>query len=223
MPFGLTGALSCFNEVTGQALHRLVNTMIQLFMDDGAMARDIFEDKFVNLRTFFMRCHEMSLLLSPQKTQLFMSEVVFAGKRVGVEGIKVDLSKLMAVMNWQTPTTIQNLSSFLGLTGYFRPLMKNYSLLEKPLKYLLNTLEVSKASGKCVYQAAAQSHKLDSQWSREHNKAFIILKTALTSAPVLKGPKYNGTSFIVTTDGCKDGFDGVLSQQFEWTSSKLKT
>ena len=87
MPFGLTGALSCFNEVTGQALHRLVNTMIQLFVDDGAMARDIFEDKFVNLRTFFMRCSEMSLSLSPQKTQLFMAEVIFAGERVGVEGI----------------------------------------------------------------------------------------------------------------------------------------
>ena len=46
---------------------------------------------------------------------------------------------------------------------------------------------------------------------------------ALTSAPVLKGPKYDGTSFIVTTDGCKDGFTGILSQRFEWTSPKLKT
>ena len=84
-------------------------------------------------------------------------------------------------------------------------------------------LEVSKASGKCAYQAAAWSHKLDNQWSQEHNKAFIVLKMALTSALVLKGPKYDGTSFIVTTDGCKDGFAGVLSQRFEWTSSKLKT
>ena len=129
--------------------------MIQLFVDDGAMARDIFEDKFVHLQIFFMRCCEMSLLLSPQKTQLFMSEVVFAGKRVGVEGIKADLLKLMAIVNWQTPTTIQNLGSFLSLMGYFRPLIKNYSLLEKPLKDLLNTLEVPKASGKCAYQAAA--------------------------------------------------------------------
>ena len=84
-------------------------------------------------------------------------------------------------------------------------------------------LEVSKASGKCAYQAVAQSHKLENQWSWEHDKAFVVLKMALTSAPVLKGPKYNGTSFIVTTDGCKDGFASVLSQQFEWTSSKLKT
>jgi len=80
-----------------------------------------------NLRTFFVRCREESLSLSPQKTKLFMSEVVFAGERVGTEGIRVDLTKLTAVVNWETPTTIQNLEAFLGLTGYFRPLIKNYS------------------------------------------------------------------------------------------------
>ena len=53
---------------------------------------------------------------------------------------------------------------------------------------------VSKASRKCVYQAAAQAHKLKNQWSWEHNKVFVILKTALTGFLVLKGPKYDGSS-----------------------------
>ena len=66
MPFGLTGTPNCFNEVTGRALHGLVDTMIQLFVDDGAMAGDIFADKFVNLQTFFLRCHEESLSLSTE-------------------------------------------------------------------------------------------------------------------------------------------------------------
>ena len=70
---------------------------------------------------------------------------------------------------------------------------------------------VSKASRKCVYQAAAQAHKLKNQWSWEHDKGFVILKTALTSFLVLKGPKYDGSSFVITTDGCKDGFVGILS------------
>ena len=142
--------------------------------------------------------------------------------RVGMDGIKADLLKLTVVINWWTPTTIQNLGSFFGLTGYFWPLMKNYSLLEKLLKDLLNTLEVSKASRKCVYQAAAQAHKLKNQWSWEHNKVFVILKTALTGFLVLKGPKYDGSSFVITTDGCKDGFVDILSQCFKWISSKQK-
>ena len=77
-----------------------------------------------------------------------MSEVVFAGECVGSDGIRADLSKLTAVVNWTMPATIQNLGSFLGLTGYFRPLIKNYSLLKKPLKDLLNTLNVPKSGGK---------------------------------------------------------------------------
>ena len=36
---------------------------------------------------------------------------------------------------------------------------------------------------------------------------------ALTNELVLKGPKFDGTPFIVTTDGCKYGFAGMLSQR----------
>jgi Reverse transcriptase (RNA-dependent DNA polymerase) len=157
MPFGLTGAPSCFNEVTARALHGLVGTMIQLFVDDGAMAGDIFEEKLANLRIFLTRCREESLSLSPQKTKLFMSEVVFAGERIGSNGIQADLTKLTAVVNWETPRTIQNLEAFLGLTGYFRPLIKNYSLLERPLKDLANTLSVPKGAGKQAYRNAAHA------------------------------------------------------------------
>ena len=39
----------------------------------------------------------------------------------------------------------------------------------------------------------------------------------MTSEPVLKGPKWDGTPFIVTTDGCKDVFGAVLAQRFETT------
>ena len=77
MLFGLTGTPSCFNEVTAQALHGLLGTMIQLFVDDGAMAGDIVADKLVNLQTFFLFFWEKSLYLSPQKTELFMTEFVF--------------------------------------------------------------------------------------------------------------------------------------------------
>ena len=223
MPFSLTGAPSCFNEVTARALHGLVGTLIQLFVDDGAMAGDVFPDKLANLRTFFTRCREESLSLSPQKTKLFMTEVVFAGERVGSKGIQADLTKLTAVVNWETPTTIQNLEAFLGLTGYFRPLIKNYSLLEKPLKDLANTLIVPKTGGKQAYRNAARAHRLANQWTPAHSKAFVVLKVALSSAPVIKSPKYDGSHFVVTTDGCKDGFAGVLSQQFNWIDKKGNT
>ena len=55
---------------------------------------------------------------------------------------------------------------------------------------------------------------MEGLWKREHEQAFLRLKIALTSEPVLRGPKYDGTPFIVTTDGCKYGFAGMLTQRF---------
>lgn len=55
---------------------------------------------------------------------------------------------------------------------------------------------------------------LESLWKKEHLHAFLRLKVALTCEPVLKGPKYDGTPFIVMTDSCKNGFAGMLTQKF---------
>ena len=68
---------------------------------------------------------------------------------------------------------------------------------------------------KTVYRRIMTNHKLKDHWNNEHTKAFLGLKAAMTSDPVLKGPKWDGTPFIITTDGCKDAFGAVLTQRFE--------
>ena len=59
------------------------------------------------------------------------------------------------------------------------------------------------------------NHTLKDRWSNEHTAAFLDLKAALTSEPVLRGPKWDGTPFIITTDGCQDAFGAVLTQKFD--------
>ena len=87
MPFGLTGAPMLFGEMTANTLGDLVGNIIELLADDFRTAEDDFEQKMNNLRTVFQRIHERQLSLSPQKTESFMTEVLFAGKRVGQLGI----------------------------------------------------------------------------------------------------------------------------------------
>jgi hypothetical protein len=106
-----------------------------------------------------------------------------------------------------------NLSSFLGLTGCFRDLIKGYARLAEPLSDLLRAAAIPKHSGKAAYCAALQNVKLANCWSPTHEKVFLGLKRLLTSQPVLKAPRFNGTPFIVTSDGCKDGFGAVLAQR----------
>jgi hypothetical protein len=58
------------------------------------------------------------------------------------------------------------------------------------------------------------SHKLHGVWTLEHTKAFLKLKTLLVNEPVLKGPHFDGSPFIVTSDSSSQGFGGSLAQKF---------
>jgi hypothetical protein len=60
---------------------------------------------------------------------------------------------------------------------------------------------------------AMKGHSLEGLWTKEHGHAFLRLKIARTFEPILKGPKFDGTPFVITTDGCKFRFAGTLTQQ----------
>jgi hypothetical protein len=213
MPFGLTGAPSTFAEMTAHALGDLTGILFELFVDDGGMGGDDFETMLGDTKRLLDRIRATGLSLSASKSRFFVTEAVFAGSRIGPDGIKPDLAKLTAVVDWKTPTDLQNLGSFLGLTGYFRSLVKGYAAIAQPLTDLARSLDLPRLKGKAAYNRAMKGHPLMGIWNKEHDRAFLRLKIALTCEPVLKGPKYDGTPFIITTDGCKYGFAGMCSQK----------
>ena len=95
--------------------------------------------------------------------------------------------------------------------------MKGYAKLAQPLTDLVRSMNVPKNACKAAYCAALQAVKLANTWKPTHTKAFLALKTILTSEPVLKAPRFDSTPFIVTTNGCMDGFGGMLMQNYTET------
>ena len=216
MPFGLTGGPSTFGHMTATKLHELLVTEImELFVDDGGAAADTFEEMMEKLTKIFTLIRKHNLSLSASKCEFFMTNMVFAGATVGPMGVQPDLSKLTAIVNWKTPEDALALAGFLGLTGWFRDLILGYAKKEQPLRDLLRKVDMPEKYTKTVYRRIMTNYKLKDHWNEEHTKAFLTLKAAMTSEPVLKGPKWDGTPFIVTTDGCKDAFGAVLTQRFE--------
>jgi hypothetical protein len=212
MPFGLTGAPSTFAHVTAEKLGDVLATLaLELFVDDGGMAGDSFDEMLGRTRQFFEHIRATSLSLSAKKSKFFRSSMIFASSRVSIDGVQADEAKLTAVIDWRQPPDLLNSSSFLGLTGFFRDLIKGYAQLAQPLSDLLRAAAIPKNSGKAVYHAALRNVKLADLWSSTHKKAFLHLKQVLTSQPVLKAPRFDGTPFIVTSNGCKDGFGTVLT------------
>ena len=95
--------------------------------------------------------------------------------------------------------------------------MKGYAQIEGPLRNLLRQVPIQAGTKKHKYQQVMRAFKLKDIWTPEHTKTFITLKAQLISEPVLLAPVYDGTPFILTTDGSKDAFTSVLSQRIKST------
>jgi len=56
---------------------------------------------------------------------------------IGKDGVKLDPSKILAVKEFPPPQTNKNIKQFLGLAGYYRRFIPNFSKIAKPLTNLL--------------------------------------------------------------------------------------
>jgi hypothetical protein len=95
-----------------------------------------------------------------------LTEAQFLGHVVSSEGISVDPSKDREVMDWKPPRAVHQVRSFLGLAGYYRRFILNFSKIAKPIMDLLKKEE------KFVRNA-------------KRDEAFQTLKKLLTTSPVL--------------------------------------
>jgi hypothetical protein len=71
------------------------------------------------------------------KCEFCIKEVPFLGHMVLPEGIAVDPSKVKEVFDWKPPTSVSKVRSFIGLAGYYRRFILNFSMVAKPITELL--------------------------------------------------------------------------------------
>lgn len=118
-----------------------------------------------------------------------MSKAVFTGAQVGPRGVSPDTAKLTAIIDWLVvPSDASHLEGFLGLTSYFRDLMKGYVSIEGPLRNLLKEVPIPAGTKKHAYQRIMKGYKFREKWTADHTKTFLTLKAKLISEPVLSAP-----------------------------------
>ena len=131
--------------------------------------------------------------------------MTFLGHLVGVEGIKVDPSKVEAVRDWPRPRNASEVRSFLGLAGYYRQFVEGFSKISSPMTELTR-----------------KNHKFI--WSEKCENSFQELKRRLISAPVLSLPSKEG-KFVVYCDASRLSLGCVLMQNekvIAYASRELK-
>ena len=55
---------------------------------------------------------------------------------VSTSGVSVDPKKVVAVMSWERPKSVFEIRSFLGLAGYYKRFIEDFSRLATPMTRL---------------------------------------------------------------------------------------
>ena len=170
-----------------------LDKFVVVFIDDILIYSKNEEEHAQHLHIVLQRLREHQIYAKFSKCDFWLKEVPFLGHVISAEGISVDPSKVQDVLDWKAPTSVAEIRSFLGLAGYYRRFIPEFSRIAKPMTELLKK-------------------GVEFYWSNQCEEAFQKLKTLLTSAPILAQP---GTAkpFDVYCDASGTGLGCVLMQE----------
>ncbi|KAJ9560732.1 hypothetical protein OSB04_005892 [Centaurea solstitialis] len=205
MPFGLTNAPAAFMDLMNRVCRPMLDRSVIVFIDDILIYSKSKEEHVVHLREVLEILRRERLYAKFSKCAFWLEEVQFLGHIINREGIKVDPAKIEAVMNWEIPKAPIEIRSFLGLAGYYRRFIQDFSKIAVPLTRL------TKKSEPYV-------------WGYEQQMAFDTLRKKLCEAPVLTLPE-GVEDMTVYCDASRLGLGCVLMQRgrvIAYASRQLK-
>ncbi|GJX28963.1 putative reverse transcriptase domain-containing protein [Tanacetum coccineum] len=136
MPLGLTNAPAVFMDLMNRVCRPYLDKFVIVFIDDILIYYKTQEEHEVHLGLVLELLREEKLYAKFSKCEFWLREVQFLRHVINGDGIHVDPSKIEAVKNWESPRTPSEVCSFLGLAGYYRRFIENFSKIAKSLTVL---------------------------------------------------------------------------------------
>ncbi|TYK28229.1 DNA/RNA polymerases superfamily protein [Cucumis melo var. makuwa] len=205
MPFGLTNAPAIFMDLMNRIFHQYLDQFVIVFIDDILVYSVDRESHEEHLRIVLQILRDKQLYAKFSKCEFWLEQVVFFGHVVPAKGVTVDPQKVEAVVNWERPTSATEERSFLGLTGYYRRFIEDFSRLTLPL-------------------TALTRKNVKFEWSDKCEQSFQELKKRLVTAPILALP-ITGKDYVIYCDASRLGLGCVLMQDgnvIAYASRQLK-
>lgn len=193
VPFELCNSPAVFARFINVVFEELKRKKIVLtYMDDLIIPAKDENEALLRLKEVLQQCAKFGLIINWKKCQFLMRKISYLGYVIQNGVVQPGEEKIKAVMNFPEPKNTKEVQRFLGLTGYFRKFIYNYSLIAKPLSDLL------KANIKFVFEL-------------QHKEAFRKLKLILIDCPVLNIFRFAAPTEL-HTDASKWAFGAILFQ-----------
>jgi hypothetical protein len=191
--FGLTNAPAYFMNLMSKVFMEELDRFVVVFVDDILIYSETAEEHEEHLRIVLKRLRQEKLYTKFSKYEFWMEKVAFLGHVFSAKWIVVDPSKVESVTKWEQPLNMTDVRSFLGMAGYYRRFIENFSKIAKPMIELLK-------------------NNTKFEWSEACEKRFQELKKRLTTTPMLTLPDIK-KDFVVYYDTSRQGLSCVLMQE----------
>ena len=170
-PMGLLGCPASFQRLMEAAMQGIAKVIV--YIDDLLIHSASHNEHLLILSSVFNRLVEHGLKVNLDKCVFGNKNVSYLGFTLTPNGIKPGTDKLRAIRDALPPTDIKMVRSFIGLCNFFRTHIKNFATISQPLTKLTRT----------------DSHYKGGTLPPEAMRAFLQLKLALTSDPVVAYPR----------------------------------
>lgn len=166
MPFGLANAPAVFQRAINTALKEYVGVIAYVYIDDILIPSVTVEEGFTRLRLILSALKEHGFTLNPDKCKYFTTKIEYLGREIHNGTVKPIKAKTIALEKSPTPKNVKQVQQFLGLAGYFRKFIKNFSTIVAPISSLLKK-------------------DVEWNWTEKCDVSKAIVIEALVSSPVL--------------------------------------
>ena len=193
MPFGLANAPAVFQRLMQRVLMGLNQSsgqqFVAVYIDDILIFSRTLEEHLLHIESVLRKVRESGLKLNPSKCAFIRTEVEYLGHIITTSGLKVNPNKVLAVQKFPIPTSVHQVCQFLGLVSYYRRFIAGFADIAYPF-HTLTKKDVSFV------------------WSTGCQKAFDLLKSKLSSAPILVYPNFD-LKFVLETDDSVRGLGAI--------------
>ena len=136
MPFGLMNVPATFMDLMHKVFQPYLDQFVIVFVDDILIYSQPKWEHEYNLRIVLQLLRDHQLYAKFSKCEFLLTEVRFLGHVVPTSGVSVDPEKVEVVMSWERPKSVFEIHRFLGLAGYYRRFIKDFSRLAAPMTRL---------------------------------------------------------------------------------------
>ena len=139
MPFGLCNAPQTMCRLMDEIIPADLRHCVFGYLDDLIIVSEDFESHLEVLMRISSQFRKANLTLNVSKSKFCVTKVNYLGYVIGYGGITTDPEKISAITNWPVPKNLKQVRGFLGLAGWYRRFIENFSTVVYPITEILST------------------------------------------------------------------------------------